>query len=222
VSAAPLPLSGIAAPLRSFDDSRIYDDAAILARWLAGRGRAPAPRAAVYFNSVSLHDGNRLVSNPGVKSSETYRQRLAKVLDDLAGFLDALAASGRRAVVVLVPEHGVALRGDAAQIPGLREIPTPAITLVPVMVKVVGPDAKRNGAALQVSEPTSYLAMSHVVARMLARPPFGAGGFDPAHYTAGLPVTEFVSEGETSTVLRNGGRYFIRLEQDPWKELGGK
>ena len=43
-----------------------------------------------------------------------------------------LEASGRRAVVVLVPEHGAALRGDSAQIAGLREIPTPAITLVPV------------------------------------------------------------------------------------------
>ena len=219
VQAEPLPLSGIAAPLRSFDDSRIYDDAAILDRWLQQRGKSPAARAAVYFNTVSLHDGNRLASNPGVKSSETYKARLAKMLDDLNGFLDKLAKSGRRAVVVLVPEHGAAWRGDAAQIAGLREIPTPAITLVPVMVKVVGPDAKRNGEAAVVNEPTSYLALSHIVAQMLARPPFGDKGFGAGDYTAGVPTTEFVSEGEAAAILRRGNTYLIRLEQDPWKEL---
>ena len=130
-----------------------------------------------------------------------------------------LAKSGRRAIVVLVPEHGAAFRGDAAQIAGLREIPTPAITLVPVMVKVVGPDAKRNGEALTISEPTSYLGLSHIVAQMLAKPPFGAPGFSPGDYTSGLPATPFVSEGETATVLQRGNAYLIKLERDPWKEL---
>jgi cellulose synthase operon protein YhjU len=215
----PQPLAGIAAPLRSFDDSRIYDDAAILARWLQERGKAAAPRAAVYYNTVTLHDGNRLVSDPGKKSSEIYKPRLSKVLDDLEAFVKKLAASGRRAVVVLVPEHGAAVRGDAAQIAGLREIPTPAITLVPVMVKAVGPDAKRNGEPAQVNEPTSYLALSHIVARMLAKPPFGAAGFAAKDYVNGLPETEFVSEGESATVIRRGQAYYIRQERDPWQEL---
>lgn len=217
--ATPQPLTGVPAPLRSFDDSRIYDDAAILARWLESRPKMAAERTAVYFNTVSLHDGNRLVSDPARKSSDTYKQRLQKVLDDLSGFMAKLEKSGRRAVVVLVPEHGVALRGDAAQIPGLREIPTPAITLVPVMVKVVGPDAKRNGEPLQVSEPTSYLAISHIVSEMLAKSPFGSSGFDPGYYTEGLPATEFVSEGETATIVRRGSSYLMKLERDPWKEL---
>lgn len=219
VQATPLPLAGIAAPQRSFDDSRIYDDAALLARWMEAREKSPAPRAAVYFNTVSLHDGNLLAADPAKKSAETYKARLAKLLDDLDGFVTRLEGSGRRAVVVLVPEHGAAWRGDAAQIAGLREIPTPAITLVPVAIKVIGPDAKRTGEALQVSEPTSYLALSHIVARMLANAPFGAQGFRPADYTSGMPVTEFVSEGEAATVLRRGDKYLIRQDRDPWKEL---
>jgi len=219
VQAAPLPLAGIAAPQRSFDDSRIYDDAALLARWMEARRKSPAPRAAVYFNTVSLHDGNRLGTDPAKKSSETYKARLARLLDDLDGFVTKMEASGRRAVVVLVPEHGAAWRGDAAQIAGLREIPTPAITLVPVAIKVIGPDAKRTGEALQVSEPTSYLALSHIVARMLADAPFGAQGFRPADYTAGMPVTEFVSEGEAATILGRGDKHLIRQDRDPWKEL---
>ena len=217
--AAPLPLAGIPAPLRSFDDSRIYDDAALLARWLETRPKAAGERAVVYFNTVSLHDGNRLASAPSLKSAETYKQRLSKLLDDLSGFVASLEKSGRRAVLVLVPEHGAALRGDATQIPGLREIPMPAITLVPVMVKVIGPDAKRNGDAAAVSEPTSYLAISHIVSEMLAKPPFGASGFDPGYYVEGLPATEFVSEGETAMVVRRGNAYLLKLERDPWKEL---
>ena len=219
VQATPLPLKGVAAPMRAFDDSRIYDDAAILARWLEARAPSSAPRVALYYNTLSLHDGNIVLATPKAKSMETYKARTAKLLDDLQGFMDKLAASGRRAVVVLVPEHGGAIRGDAAQIAGLREIPTPAITLVPVGVRVIGPDARRAGNAVQVDEPTSFLAVSHLVAAMLARPPFGAAGFDPAAYAKGLPTTDFVSEGENAVVLRRGATYLIRQDQDPWKEL---
>jgi cellulose synthase operon protein YhjU len=219
VQKSPMPFAGIPAPLRAFDGSRIYDDAALLSRWLEARPKAGPEREALYFNSVSLHDGNIVASDSKKNSHETYKARLQKMLDDLQGFLGKLEKSGRRAVVVLIPEHGAAWRGDATQIAGLREIPTPAITLVPVMVKVIGPDAKRNGDALVVNEATSYLAVSHIVSQMLAKPPFGALGFAPGDYTNGLPVTDFVSEGEAATVIRRGNGYLLKLERDPWKEL---
>ncbi|HUP96650.1 MAG TPA: cellulose biosynthesis protein BcsG [Usitatibacter sp.] len=219
MQATPVSLKGIAAPQRAFDDSRIYDDAAVLARWLEGRQNSSAPRAAVYYNTLSLHDGNILVNDPKTKSSETYRLRLGRLLDHLQGFIDKLGASGRRAVVVLIPEHGAAWRGDAAQIAGLREIPTPAITLVPVGIRVIGPDARRVGEAAQSSEPTSFLGLSHVVSAMLAKPPFGAAGFRAADYLAGLPTTPFVSEGEAAMVIGRGEGFVIREGQEPWKEL---
>ncbi|MBC8024131.1 MAG: cellulose biosynthesis protein BcsG [Burkholderiales bacterium] len=219
VQVSPVPLKGIAAPLRGFDNSRIYDDAAVLARWMEARAKSPAARAALYYNTISLHDGNLFASNPGARSSETYKARLAKLLGDLQVFMDELAAGGRRAVVVLIPEHGAAWRGDSAQIAGLREIPTPAITLVPVGIRVVGPDAQRNGEAAQITDETSFLAVSHIVAAMLAKPPFGGDGFRAADYTAGIPLTPFVSEVETSTVVRGDKGYLIRLERDAWKEL---
>ena len=218
VEATPLPLKGVGTHQRAFDDSRIYDDAAVLARWMESRQRTPAPRVALYYNTVSLHDGNRLASNPGVKSSETYRERLARRPLPSSFSRNPSRSSSRRAVVVVIPEHGAAWRGDAAQIAGLREIPTPAITLVPVGIRVVGPDARRSGEPLQVSEPTSFLAVSDIVARMLAKPPFGED-FRPADYTAGMPVTEFVSEAENSVVLRRGAGYLIRQDQDAWTEL---
>ncbi len=219
MQAAPPSLKGIAAPMRAFDDSRIYDDAAILGHWVEARAKDPAPRAAVYYNTLSLHDGNSLQSEPHTKSAETYKARVGKLLTDLQGFMDKLEKSGRRAVVVLIPEHGAAWRGDAAQIAGLREIPTPAITLVPVGVRVIGPDAKRTGDAVQVAEPASFLALSEIVARMLAKPPFGAAGFKAQDYAAGVPTTAFVSETQAATILGRGNGYVIRQEQDAWKEL---
>jgi len=219
VQVAPQSLKNVPAPMRAFDDSRIYDDAAILAQWMQARGKDPAPRVAMYYNTLSLHDGNHLVSQPGTKSSETYKARVGKLLADVQGFIDKLAASGRRAVVVLIPEHGAAWRGDAMQIAGLREIPTPAITLVPVGVRVIGPEAKRAADPVQVNEPASFLAVSYIVSKMLARPPFGADGFKPADYTAGMPLTDFVSEGSNATILARGPGYVIRQEQDAWKEF---
>ncbi|MGE0355656.1 MAG: cellulose biosynthesis protein BcsG [Burkholderiales bacterium] len=218
VTAAPMPLDGIAAPQRSFDGSRIRDDLAVLSRWLALRAKSPAPRTATYFNSTSLHDGNRLADDPGKASRDTYPKRLATLLDGLGEFSARLAKSGRRVVLVLVPEHGAALRGDAMQIPGLREIPSPAITLVPVGLKVIGPGARREGEALRVDGPTSYLALSRIVARMLEKPPFGDAGFRPADYAADLPATDFVSEGETAALVEAGGRRYLRLEREPWRE----
>ncbi len=218
VQAAPVPLKDVAAPQRAFDGSRIYDDGAILGRWLEARGKSPAPRTALYFNTISLHDGNRLQAEPSLKSTDSYPRRLKKLLDDVQGFTDKLAASGRRAVLVVVPEHGAALRGDAMQIAGLREIPTPAITLVPVGVRVIGPDARRSGDAISSSTPASFLAVSHIVSRMLAKPPFGAAGFRAADYVEGMPATDLVSETEAATVMARGNGYWIR-EQGAWKEM---
>ncbi len=216
--AAPVSLKGIEAPQRGFDNSRIYDDAAVLKRWLEARAKSPAPRAALYYNTLSLHDGNHMANDPYTKSSDTYKMRLAHLLDDVKKFMDELDASGRRAVVVLIPEHGAAIRGADGQIAGLREIPTPAITLVPVGIRVIGPDAQRAGAPVQSEEQTSFLALSHIVSAMLAKPPFG-DPFKAADYTANMPVTPFVAEGEAATVIRKGDKYLLRREQEAWTEI---
>jgi hypothetical protein len=54
---------------------------------------------------------------------------------------------------------------------------------------------------------------------MLAKPPFGGDGFRAADYTNGMPVTPFVSEGESAIVMSRDGKYLLRQEHDAWKEL---
>jgi hypothetical protein len=67
-----------------------------------------------------------------------------------------------------------------------------------------------------VDEPTSYLAISGIVARMLARSPFAGGGFAAADYADGLPTTPFVAQNEGAVVMANDGSYFLKLGQDGW------
>jgi cellulose synthase operon protein YhjU len=218
-ASSALPLTGIPVAQRAFDDSPIYDDLAVLSRWLDSRKANQAPRVAAYFNTVSLHDGNRLTGADSKRSStQTYKIRLAKLLDDLDQFMTKLETDGRRAVVVMVPEHGAAIRGDKMQVAGLREIPSPAITLVPVGVKVIGPEARRSADVLRIDTPTSYLAVSHIVARMLEKSPFSPGGFTPSDYVDELPASEFVAENAGMLTMHQGDRYVLRMDKEGWTE----
>lgn len=219
VDAPALPLAGLPVPQRAFDNSPIYGDGAVLGKWLAGRAQNAAPHVALYYNSISLHDGNHIAEGPGadLSSAASFKPRLAKLLDELDAFLGKLQDSGRRAVVVIVPEHGAAVRGDRFQIAGLRDIGTPKITTVPVGVTVIGPDIKRSGAPVNVDAPSSYLALSQLVANLMARPPFGENGLDPARLADGLPRTRHVTENEAATILERDGRFLIRQGKDGWR-----
>ncbi len=219
VSAELMPLNGIAMPQRSFDDSPVYDDAAVLGRWLDKRNKSSTPRVALYYNTISLHDGNRILNGAGAgkSSSATYKARLEKLLTELDDFMRQLERSGRRAVVVLLPEHGAALRGDKMQISGLRDIATPAITTVPVGIKVIGPDTHRQGEAAHVNDATSYTAVSHIIARMLAESPFGGAGFSADNYLNNLPTTDYLAETDNGIMMQRAGKYFLRQDKEDWK-----
>jgi len=217
---APLQsLADTPMPQRAFDGSPIYDDNAVLSHWIDARGRDASPRVALYYNSISLHDGNRIVSGPnaGLASAASYKYRLGKLLDDLDMFLQQLQRSGRRVVVMVVPEHGAAIRGDKYQFAGLRDIPAPRITSVPVGVAVVGPEVKRNGVQVKVDQPMSYLALSQLMSLMLKKPPFDPAGFDPDQYAQSLPQTRHVTENDAASVISMGNAYMMRQGKDAWE-----
>lgn len=78
-----------------------------------------------------------------------------KFFDELDAFFTELEKSGRKVMVVVVPEHGGALKGDRMQVSGLRDIPSPSITDVPVGVKFFGMKAPHQG--LHCHRPTEQL-----------------------------------------------------------------
>lgn len=217
LNVTPLPLDGIAITQHAFDNSPIYDDYAVLTRWLKDRQKSNIPHMALFYNTVSLHDGNHLDgANAKLDSMGTYKIRLSRLLDDLEKFMQSIEKSGRRAVVAMIPEHGAAVRGDKMQISGLREIPSPAITLVPVGIKVIGGNLQREGNTLSIDAPTSYLAVSHIVARLMETPPFAKNSFAPSDYAAGLPVTPFVAQNEEVVMAGYNHRYYLRQDTAAW------
>src|SRR5690606_10618217 len=148
----------------------------------------------VLYNSVTLHDGNREATADGGGRSAPYASRGKVVLDDLYHFIKQLESSGRRAIVVLVPEHGAALEGDVMQISGMREIPTPNITHIPVGVKLIGHPTKTEPGGRRISGETSYLALAELLSRLVQRPAFAEEPVNWDALTADLPLTRPVSE----------------------------
>jgi len=116
----------------------------------------------------------------------------------------------------MVPEHGAALRGDKRQIAGLRDIPTPAITIVPVGIRVIG--VPRTGDTVLVSQTSSFLAISTIIERMLKKSPYDEGIYKPAEYARDLPVTPFVAQSERTTVLEYNHLYHLNRGGDSWED----
>ena len=140
----------------------------------------------------------------------------ALLLDQLQGLMNSIEQSGRRVMMVVVPEHGAAVRGDTIQMARLRDIPSPHITQVPVMVKYFGMTEKMT--PVHVKENTSYLALSELIARSIETDVYAK--FDPLETIRGLakslPQTYPVSENSNAAVIRFQDRYFVRLNNRDW------
>lgn len=211
--ADPEPLRGVKVAQYAFDGSPIYDDYAALSGWWSKRLKDPMPRKVLYYNSISLHDGNRVGER---RERAGYEVRLAKFSSDIRRFLDDVGASGRRAIVVFVPEHGAAVRGDRRQIPGLREVPTRAITHVPVGVMLINTAPGASKVRQRVETPTSYLALNELLARLVADNPFAKPELQLGTYTQNLPRTESVAENEGTTVMHIRGQSMVRMPNGEW------
>jgi cellulose synthase operon protein YhjU len=217
VAVAPEDNRGAQEAQQSYDGTPIYSDYSTLSRWWAKREMNRAARVALYYNTISLHDGNRVVATAHADSS--YDARIAQFSTDIGRFLDDLQRSGRRVIVVLIAEHGAALRGDRRQIPGLREIPTPAIAHVPVGIVLVNATRSAQSAQERIDVPTSYIAVNELLSRFIADNPFAKPSLSLASYTQGLPPTDFVAENDGTTVVQIGRRYMMRSPDGAWASL---
>lgn len=208
---------GLPPYLQSFDGSPVHDDYSVLSKWWDARVQSHAERVALFYNTISLHDGN-YYSGHRTNSMEIYPARLTQLLKDIDRFFSVLQASGRRAVVVFVAEHGASVRGDKMQIAGLREIPTPRISTVPVGIKLIGLPDNPAAKPYVVSKPTSYLAVSQLLSNFVTITPFGKSSLSMADYARDLPETNFVAENEDVVVMRRGKQYFIHSKDAEWVE----
>lgn len=199
--------------LLSFDGSPVYDDLAVLDRWLQSPDMPAGGRSATFYNILPLHDGNHF---QGQSKTADYKTRAQKLFDELDAFFTELERSGRRVMVVVVPEHGAALQGDKMQVSGLRDIPSPSITHVPAAIKFFGMKAPHQGAAIDINQPSSYLAISELVARAVDGKIFTEDSVDWSAFTGNLPQTAAVSENSNAVVVQYQGKPYVRLNGGSW------
>ncbi|MCL1962502.1 MAG: cellulose biosynthesis protein BcsG [Desulfovibrionaceae bacterium] len=203
--------------MHSFDGTPIYNDLALLSNWHKKNQGAKRP-LALYYNTITLHDGNRVPGMTSRQSLDTYKPRLTRLLSDFDQFLTELEHSGRPTVVLLVPEHGAALRGDKFQISGMREIPGPRITLVPAALKIVGaPKASASNGPLVIDQPVSYFDLNTLLGDLLHDSPLAPGSRPLSERTAHMETTPFEAENAGTFVLRDAaGQYLIHTDKGEW------
>ncbi|MBA0036603.1 cellulose biosynthesis protein BcsG [Pantoea sp. BIGb0393] len=205
--------AGIAPEVTSFDGSPVFNDAQLMQRWLDDRSKSSDARSATFYNLIPLHDGTREL---GSTRSADWQPRAKVLFDQLDAFLANLEKSGRRVMVLVVPEHGAALQGDKMQMSGLRDIPSPDITHVPVGIKFVGMKAAHQGQPLSVETPTSLMAISEIVSRVVDGQLFNAPNVNMSLLTDNLPQTPVVSENDNAVVMMYQGKPWIRLNGGDW------
>ncbi|MBI3595127.1 MAG: cellulose biosynthesis protein BcsG [Nitrospirae bacterium] len=200
----------------NFDGSAIYDDFAVLDKWWKERQENPSRQVAVYYNTISLHDGAHFKDeNEWWKHDrkERYRSAVSKLFSDLERFYQLVESTNRRGIILFVPEHGMALRGSRIQVAGLREIPLPQITTVPVGIKYFGiKKSHRDIQPLIVSKPVSYLALSFLISQFIKT---GLNDTDASQ----IPETDFMSENDGAKVVKYEGEFYINAKDKQWKKL---
>lgn len=216
--------------MESFDGSPIYDTRDVFQSWEASLPKTPS-RTVTLMNLVTLHDGAR---DPASQDPIDFKPRAQALFAEINALMDRVAASKRKVLFVVVPEHGAALRGDKIQVAKLREIPSPLITHVPVMVKFFGLDGAHPSSPLVVDTPTSYLALSELIGRTVDNGVYAdaakraeakdantqsANASIVATLIKDLPQTWPVSSNSSATVVDDyQGKTYLRLKEGKWLE----
>lgn len=143
----------------------------------------------------------------------------------MEGFDQSPIYSDSAVLVVMVPEHGAGLDGDRFQLPGMREIPTPALTHVPVMLKLFGPGLTRTNTEqkpVKVSHNTSALAITDAIYKIIAQQPFSTGKYEPEEVADSLPMSRPVAENERVVMMEVNGEFYLQINRGDWRPYKDK
>lgn len=209
----PYDITNLPVAQYGFDNKPIYSDGAVLNSWLNNQGDDCAP-CAMYYNTTTLHDGNQLANQARMTSLESYPIRHKNLFNDINGFIKNLEKRGRNVMLMIVPEHGAALKGDKVQFAGLREIPSPSIVSVPVAIKFIGKNVQSYSQTL-VSESTSYFGLSELISSVLSTN-FFAGNGHIADLVEALPRAPKVAENADTIMMYVNKRPYIQLDGGDW------
>lgn len=220
----PFVPKGLPVQAYSFDGSSIFDNYTQLEKVWAIRQRSNSKRAAIYYNTISLHDGAHWADDKDWWKKdlrlENYKEFVQKLLGDITKFFNLIESSGRNVVILFVPEHGMALRGSNLQAPGLRDIPLPQITIVPAGIKFIGKGHDSTTAHQQIiTKPASYLSLSYILSAFVEQSPFHSDRFINKEIIDDIPQTDFVAENQGIQLVKKETGYFIFGKGKKWIAL---
>ncbi len=218
----PVDMRDIPVKLRNFDNEPILGDFEALKRWWDLRQNSRAERAALYYNTITLHGGTRAVGSEGRRDTRViqYRRALDSLASDLDKFYALVEGSGRKALVVFVSEHGLHMRGTPMQAKDLRDIPLPSIVRVPLGLKWIGGGRPALAARPRtLAQPVSYLAIAHLLSSFIKNPPLGSGAGRTPELPSRIPKTNFFSENSQARVMRLGRDFFIHDKRGKWLRI---
>ncbi|MDE2313134.1 MAG: cellulose biosynthesis protein BcsG [Elusimicrobia bacterium] len=217
----PGKVDGLPVQMLSFDGQPVYANKPVLDRWLAKRQQDGEPRAALFYNTITLHTGGHEDVSDWWKEPalDEYSQAFSSLDRDLVAFEYELARDGRSTAVVIVPEHGAALRGTRIQAAQLRDIPLPRITEVPVAVRFIGPLFRNAPAKITVPAPSSYLALAKLLSDLISDPGLASRPGALAAEAGSLPATGYLSETQNWKVFMDKGQYYLLSKDGDWRTL---
>ncbi|MDN3376975.1 MULTISPECIES: cellulose biosynthesis protein BcsG [unclassified Pseudoalteromonas] len=208
-----LDFSGYSPAQYGFDGKPIYSDKDVLTNWLDAQSQNSGPRS-LYYNTISLHDGNQIAGYDRMSSTKSYPIRQQQLFSDINQFIEKLEQQQRNTLLVIVPEHGAALEGDKVQFSGLREIPSPKIVSVPSAIKFIGPNVRHSGL-IEVKDSTSYFGLSEIISRALRNDIF-SGESSIQSLLDNLPRAPKVAENEDTIMMYIGNKPYIQLDGGEW------
>ena len=102
------------------------------------------------------------------------------------------------------------------EIAGLRQVPSPNVTQVPVGVQLVGLPVRAAQRPVRVETSASYLGLNQLLAGVMAAAESDPGSIDLDQLVARQHVTPLVSENEGLVVVRAGDGYYTRAPNGHW------
>jgi cellulose synthase operon protein YhjU len=206
-----------------FDNSKIYNDYEILSSWFTQEKSETKP-LATFYNSISLHAGTHGLDekNWWKRSNESvFKDSVGTLTQDMTHFFNDIKSSGRPAVVIVVAEHGAALKNTPVQLQTFRQIPLPDITNVPAAIKLFGPGFSNNKTPMKkiISSSMSYTGLYTLLGRILEQDFSQPSPEKLTGIASGLPQTDMVATSDTGTVIKRKNIFYYKNIGRSWEAL---
>ncbi len=176
-----------------------------------------------YIEAQRLEHNNQMFSflrttlADNVRGETEYDLILKNFLLNLDKFVDYLSGLPNDTLFVLIPADGSALQGDRTQLKGVKEIPSHTLTNVTAMVKFIS--HKQRASAINVTSPTSYMGIAHLIKRAIDGNVFYEDNvMSNLALTEDLSQTSPVSENEQAVFLKFKDRFFYKSASEGWTQ----